>query len=190
MKKQRINTTISQKHHQILKKHAEKFGTQQSVLENALEALENNTNQSLGLPPDQEELWIRLTREIKDLFTLLQRDITKMLFETADIEQFREFVKNERPGEFAVEWYYDKPLKECTLQEIIDAVVIKLKIQGGADSINCIETENYYKINLTHSLGINCSKIVVIMDESVFESYGVKFETNYSERSVFFKIFK
>ncbi len=55
MKKYRINTTISLKHHQILKRHAEKFGTQQSVLEHALESLENNLNHpSPELSPEAE----------------------------------------------------------------------------------------------------------------------------------------
>jgi hypothetical protein len=190
MKKYRVNTTISQKHHTILKEYAEKYGTQQSVLEHALEGLKNNSNQSLGLPPDEEELWMRLGRELKDLFTLLQRDLTKQLFETADIERFREYVKNEKPSEFGIEWYYNKPLKECTLKEIIDATVIKLKIQGGADAISCTDNGSHYTINYTHSLGINCSKMVVAMDESAFKSYGVKYETHFSERSVFFKVFK
>jgi hypothetical protein len=55
MKKYRINTTISLKHHEILKRHAEKFGTQQSVLEHALESLENNLNHpSTELSPEAE----------------------------------------------------------------------------------------------------------------------------------------
>ncbi len=37
MKKYRVNTTISQRHHEILKKHTEEHGTQQRVLEYALE---------------------------------------------------------------------------------------------------------------------------------------------------------
>lgn len=190
MKKYRVNTTISPKHHEILKKHAEELGTQQSVLEHALEGLENNSNKVLGLPPEEEELWMRVGQEIKGVFTLLQRDISKMFFETADLERFGKYVENEKPGVFAVEWYYNKPLKECTLQEIINAVVIKLRIQGGADIVNCTETDNYYEINMTHSLGINCSKIVALMDENMFDTYGAKYETHCSERSVFFRVFK
>jgi len=86
----------------------------------------------LGLPLDEEELWIRIGREIKDVFTLFQKDFTKILFETADTEKIRDYITREKPAEFAIEWYYHKPLKDGTLKEIIDAVVIKLKIQGGA----------------------------------------------------------
>jgi hypothetical protein len=42
----RISTTISQKHWELLKKHAEKFETQQKALELALESLENSSKQS------------------------------------------------------------------------------------------------------------------------------------------------
>ncbi|OPX57178.1 MAG: hypothetical protein A4E25_02427 [Methanobacterium sp. PtaB.Bin024] len=190
MKKYRVNTTISQKHHEILKKYAEKYGTQQSTLEHALEGLERNSNEGLGLPPEEEELWMRIGREIKDVFTLLQRDITKQLFDTADLERFQEYTRNEKPAEFAIEWYYNKPLKECTLQEIMDALIIKVKIQGGTDNVTLNEETDYYTLNIAHSLGVNCSKIFIIMYESVFESYGAKYEAHFSERNVFFKVYK
>ncbi len=44
MKKYRVNTTISQKHHELLKEFVGKYGTQQKVLEHALESLKNNSN--------------------------------------------------------------------------------------------------------------------------------------------------
>lgn len=190
MKKYRINTTISQKHHAILKEYVEEFGTQQSVLEHALEGLKNNSNQSLGLPPEEEELWIRLGRELKEVLLLFQRDFSKILFETADIEQFSKYIQKEKPVEFAVEWYYGKPLKDCTLQEVMDAVILNIKIQGTSDSLSFKEYENGYNINLTHSLGIKASTMLEMMNGSVFDSYGVEFESHCSERSVFFKVFK
>lgn len=188
MKKYRINTTISQKHHAILKEYVEEFGTQQSVLEHALEGLKNNSNQSLGLPPEEEELWARLGRELKEVLLLFQRDFSKILFETADIEQFSKYIQKEKPVEFAVQWYYNKPLKECTLKEVIDAVILNIKIQGTSDSLSFKEDKDGYSINLTHSLGINASKMLEMMNGSVFNSYGVKFESHFSERTVFFKI--
>ncbi len=36
MRRYRLNTTISLKHHEILQKYTEKYGTQRSVLEQAL----------------------------------------------------------------------------------------------------------------------------------------------------------
>ncbi len=40
--KHRVNTTISEKHWEILKKHTGKFETQQKVLESALQSFEEN----------------------------------------------------------------------------------------------------------------------------------------------------
>lgn len=190
MKKYRINTIISQKHHAILKEYAEEYGTQKSVLENALESLKNNSNQSIGLPPEEEELWLRLGRELKDILLVFPRDFIKILYETADVEQFTKYIKNERPAEFAVEWYYNKPLKDCTLQEVVTAIIINMKVHGSFDSLIYKEDEISHDINLTHSLGFNASKMLEMMNRSVFDSYGVEFESYCSERSVFFKVFK
>ncbi len=46
MKKYRINTTVSSKHYGLLKKHAEKYASQQKTIEHALELLDNNPSQS------------------------------------------------------------------------------------------------------------------------------------------------
>ncbi len=72
----------------------------------------------------------------------------------------------------------------------MDAVILNIKIQGSSDSLTYKEDENSHDINLAHSLGINASKMLEMMNGSVFDSYGVEFESNCSERSVFFKVFK
>ena len=190
MKKYRINTTISLKHQAILKRQAEKFGTQQSVLENALESLENNLNHQSPELSTEEELWMRIYREIKSGMTLFQRDITKMLFETIDIQKLREFIKNEKPAEFALEWYYNKPIKEFSLQELINGIIVNTNIQGGAETVNYTEDDNDYKINITHSMGINWGNGITIFYESLLKSYEAKYECNFSERSVFIKVYK
>lgn len=190
MKKYRINTTISKKHHEILKKQAEKYGTQQSVLEHALEVLDNNLNHESHKLSPEGELWMRIYMEIKSGMTLLHRDVNKMLFETVDIEQFRELVKNEKPAEFALEWYHNKSIKEFSLQEMIDGIVIHTNIQGGADTVNYNQDENYYKINITHSMGINWANVIVMGYDSLLKSYGAKFESDFSERSIYMKIYK
>jgi hypothetical protein len=45
LKRHLIATTISEKHWELLQKHAKKYETQQKALELALEGLENNSNQ-------------------------------------------------------------------------------------------------------------------------------------------------
>lgn len=189
MKKYRINTTISLKHYELLKKYAEKLGTQQSVLELALENLNNNSKEILQLS-HEEEVWLKAFRELKGVLIYFQKDYAKILFETADMERTREYVNNEKPVEFALAYYYQKPLKECSLQEIIDAAVLNIKLGCLADSMNCTEDDDCYTINITHSMGINLAKLTIMMYESLFKSYGARFESDFSQRSIFFKIFK
>ncbi len=188
MKKYRVNTTISQKHHVILKELAEKYGTQQSVLEHALERLKNKDDQ--GELSKEEELWLQIYREMKDVLSLLQRDLVTLLFDTVDFQGYEDYIKKVNPALFAVEWYYNKPLKECTLQELVEGLIMNIKMQGTSDSINYTEDENSYTMNWIHNLGINCSKALVIMNEMVLESYGAKFEDHYTQRSIYFTIYK
>ena len=84
MKKYSLNTTISLKHHSLLKKYVEKCGTQQSVLEHALECLENTLNEGYELSPE-EELWISYAGV--NMACLVQKDFFKILMETADVER-------------------------------------------------------------------------------------------------------
>jgi len=188
MKKRRINTTISLEHYQLLKKHAEKHKTHQKVLEIALECLENNPEQNSPLTIE-EETWMRIGRELSHLSIIFTKNAAKMLLKTADMEHFRVYVKDQKPLEFAIEWLYQKPLKECSLQELIDGIVLNRSMLGQ-DSIDHTEDDDYYTIIMTHNLGINHAKLMVIEFESLFKSYGVKVESSFSERSVFLKIFK
>ena len=96
------------------------------------------------------------------------------------MEKFQDYIKKETPTEFALEWFYHKPLKECSLQELIDALLLKIKVQGGFDTLNCSEDDKCYSIDMTHNMGINCSLMNVIMYESLFKSYGARFESDYS----------
>ncbi len=189
MKTHRISTTISQKHWAILNKYAEKYNTQQKVLEMALENLEKKSEHNPTLSPD-EVLWMRIGSEIKSAFLLIQKDAGILFMENTDIERFREYVKDQKPSEFAFEWYYRKPLKECSLPELIDGIVLTLKIQGGSDSVEYTDESDHYKINMMHGMGLNLSKLTVIMYESLFKSYGAQAECHFSERSVIFKVYK
>jgi hypothetical protein len=65
LKNHRISTTISQKHWELLKKHAEKFETQQKAIETALESLERISKQIPALT-SEEKYWMRL-KKIKSL---------------------------------------------------------------------------------------------------------------------------
>lgn len=189
MKTHRISTTISQKHWALLNKYAEKYHTQQKVLEISLENLEKNIDYSPPLSIE-DEVWIRMGKEIKSTLLVFQKDYAKMMMETADIEQFKVYTAKEKPIEFAIEYYYRKPLKECSLKEIIEGMVLNIKVQNSSDSVTYTENNEYYTINIAHGLGINMSRMSVIMHESAFKSYGVRVESRFSERSIFFKVYK
>jgi hypothetical protein len=192
MKKYDIHTTLSPSHYALLNKFTEKYETKQKTLEKALEALDtlgHYSSQNLPVSPE-EKLWIRVGREIKETFFVFDKKGAKVLFETADIQSFREYVHDQKPVESAIEYYYRKPLNECSLQEIIDGVILNIKFQGSSDMVNCTDDGNYYTINIKHSMGLNFAMAMVIEHESLFKSYRVKTENHFSERSVFFKIYK
>ena len=187
MKKCRVNTTISEKHHELLKKHAKTYGTQQSVIEHALENMENDKNPELTV---EEELWARYYN-LRAVTAVLPRGLVKTLFKTGSVEQTREYFESaNNKFEGIVEFTYNKPPNECTLLEIIEAIVLIIKLQGSSDTINHTDEEDHYKINLTHSLGIFMSKVHTIVCEGLFKSYGAKVESHYSERTVYFKVYK
>jgi hypothetical protein len=189
LKNHRISTTISQKHWALLNKYMEKYHTQQNVMEHALESLEKNSEPRASRTKE-EELWFRIGMEIRGTLVIFQKDSTKILLDTADIERLREYAIKEKPIEFAIEYYYQKHLKECSLQELIDGIIINIKMQNSSAAIDYKDNGDSYTINVSHSLGINMSKLLVIMHESLFKSYGVRYECKFSERSIFFKIYK
>lgn len=188
MKKYRISTTISLKHWALLKKHMEKYETQQKVLEHALECLQNSSKHSPILY-SEEELWMQIGREAKAA-CIFQIDALKILIETVNIERFAEYIAQERPVQYELEFYYQKPLKECSLKDILDGIVINAKLSRMYDTINYTDDGDYYTLKITHNLGINNSKMLKIMYDSIFNSYGCKTESNISERSYFAKIYK
>lgn len=187
LKTHRISTTISQKHWELLKKNAEEFETQQKALERALECLENRSKHIQALA-EEEKLWMRLA-SVKTA-CLIQKDSLKMLMETSDIELQKEHVTKNKPIEYVIEYYFQKPLKECSLKEVIDGLVINARISNWFDTVDCTDDGSHYTLKLTHSLGINTSKLIKILDESVFKTYGVKAESTISEKTIFIKIFK
>jgi len=185
MEKHRIHTTISTKHYELLKKHVEKYGTQQSVLEHALEYFENYPYQNSELSPE-EELRVRVI----NVACIVYKDLLRILHETADIEKIHELIKSQRPVEFSIEFYFQKPLKECTLEEVVEGIVVNAKMVNWCDTVYSTNNKDHYTVNLTHGFGLNASKNLKLAHESLFKTYGVDFKTTISEKTVFMKIFK
>ncbi len=107
-----------------------------------------------------------------------------------DIELQKEYVSQYKPVEYTTEYYFQKPLKECSLKEVIDGIVINARISNWYDTVDYTDDDGHYTLKITHSLGLNTSKLVNIAIESVFETYGAKTENTISEKTVFIKIFK
>lgn len=185
----RLCTTISIKHWELLKKHKEKYGTQQKVIELALENLEKNEIQSPMLSLE-DQLRIRMCKELK-MICHLHKDLFFELLKTADFERIAETMIKLKLSEYQVVWYYQKPLKECSLKEVIDGIVITTKMGNWLDTINYTDDDHYYSLKVTHSGGsMNYSKGFKIFFESLFRAYGVKTQSEISENSLFMKVFK
>lgn len=187
LRKHRISTTISRKHWELLMKNVEKFETQQKVLELALENLENSSKYSPQLT-EEEKLCMRLIQA--KLPCLIERDCLKMLLETVDIELYRAFVARQKPIEYVLEQHFQKPLKECSLKEIIDGLVINCRISNWFDTVDYADDGSHYVLKITHRLGLNASKIMEMLIGSVFKTYGVRNESTISAGAIFIKAFK
>lgn len=189
MKKHHIHTTISEKHWAMLNKLTEKYETQRITLEKALENLESNPQSDTSLSME-DRIWAQCGRDFKRVIVIMHKDSYKTLLDISDIDRFVEYMANQIPMKSFIEYVSGKPLKDLTLKELLDAIVIKVKTQNTADMINYTDDGDYYTLVISHSLGLNHSKVLQIGKESLFNSYGVRTESRTTEKSVFIKIYK
>jgi len=187
MKNTRISTTISLKHTTILKRYLEKYGTQQSVLEHALENLDNNSIQSPPLSPE-EQLLRRFAADSS--FRTIMSGAFLWLLATADFELCEKLVENETPMVYTLEFVLQKPLKDCSLKEVMDGLVLVVRMSKWYDTFDYSDEGDYYMLKAYHSMGINGSKMSKMFGDNLFNTYGVKVETTIREKTVFFKIYK
>ncbi len=90
---------------------------------------------------------------------------------------------------YMIAMYYEKPLKECSLKEVMDGIVALSDIGKAFDSFNYRDDGDYYTIRITHSARtINYSNSTKILFETFFEAYGVKTQTEMSENSIFIQV--
>ncbi len=186
MHKNHLHTTLSDKHFELLKKYSEKFGTQQKALEFALESLENDTKRDLA---QDQQVWV-LTGKRTESACVLHKDAVRTLFEGADIKRIIKLLKTQKMAEHMVSWYYQKPLKKCSLKEVIDGAIFFFNEAKIFDTVNYVDCGNYYSLKMVHGIDIRTSKMFNIFIDSLFEAYGVKTESEISEKSLFMKIYK
>lgn len=185
--KNHLHTTLSDKHFEILKKHKEIFGTQKKVLEFALESLENNSKRNLAQLKD-DQVWM-LTGRGTESASVLHIDAFKVLLEGADVKNIIKIMKNQKMAEHMIAWFYQKPLKKCSLKEVIDGLIFFLKASKIADTVSYVECDNYYILKMIHGLHIGTSRMFSMWIATLFESYGLKTESEISEKSLFMKIY-
>jgi hypothetical protein len=49
--------------------------------------------------------------------------------------------------EYVIEFFYQKPLKECSLKEILDGLVFNAKICHLFDAVNYTDDGDHYTLN-------------------------------------------
>ena len=99
--KHRVSTTISQRHWELLQKHARKYETHQRAIEVALEILEYSSNKSQELTPE-EKLWLRLKRE--NVVCVFEKYAFKLLIENANVEPLQDIFNKQKLMESSLEY--------------------------------------------------------------------------------------
>ncbi len=189
MNKHRISTTISAKHWELLKKYTEKFESQQKALETALEGMENGSKQGAALT-HEEQVWLRIYREQKSFVCVLAKKVFEDLMDSADLEQLLKLMTMINFSDWLVSWYYQKPLKKCSLKEIIDGIVFITRMGNYLETVTYSDDTTYYTVRANHSLGMKGSKIFKVWFDNLFEAYGAKSESEISDNAIFIKVYK
>ncbi len=174
------------KHWEILKKHMETYETQQKVLEHALESLESGSRR--GAPGAEAEASLRSMTESSA--GPVQKYALMMLLDTIDFDRIREYIARVKPTVYALEYYYHKPLNECSLKEVMDGLVVTSRAIGWYDTAGYVDDGDHYTLTLTHSLGVNGSKVARMANEVVFDTYGARSETVVSEKGIVQTVYK
>jgi hypothetical protein len=124
----------------IITKACKKYETQQKALELALEGLENNSNQLPELTLGQK-FW--LVYESIDSVCCIQKGALRILMETVNLEQFAEYVIRKKPIECVLEYFLQKPLKECSLKEIVDGLTTVFRLSHLFEKVEYKDNNDY-----------------------------------------------
>ena len=185
----RLSTTISPDHWELLKKYLKQHKTQQKVLEAALDNLDNNLQHEQKLSPD-DKLWLRLGRDMGRFLFFHHKNYLPVFLEGADIMELEKMTSIMKPAEHMIEWLYEKPLKKCTLIEVIEGIIIISRIANVIETINYSDKGSHYFLNITHNLKFKGSQLHKLFYEDLFVSYGAKVESEISESGIYIKINK
>lgn len=193
LKKHRFSTTISEKHWKLLQKYAEKYETYQKTVEIALENLnhlESIKTHSESIPSHslEKDMWIRCY-SLKSI-CIVTKDSLQLLLQTADVEMMKKYMDETNILGYLLEYCMIKPLKELSIEEMVNTLTLILKLGNCYDSITCTENNYYYGLLFTHIMGIKGSKIFSYSFEKIFERNDIKCESILSDKSIYMKIYK
>jgi hypothetical protein len=99
-------------------------------------------------------------------------------------------VTKNKPIEYEIQILLQKPLNECSLEEVVNGLMIVFRTSHMFDTIDCKDNGDYYLLILTHSLGLNNSKLNLMTCKSLFITYGADIESKTSGNIIFIKVFK
>jgi hypothetical protein len=185
--KHRISTTVSSKHWMLLKKYTEHFETQQKALEFALENLDNAKHNNVLSPEDSIKAKYMGFQSVCHL----HKEIILELFRTADYDRLSTLLITMKIAESQLMLCYQKPLKDMSLREVMDGIVVTSRAGNWLESIEYKDDGNSYTLIAIHNyINSNYSNMFKIFFGSLFESYGVKTESSLTEHSLFMKIYK
>jgi len=174
------------KHWEILNKYRETYETQQKVLEHALESLDSSTRH--GAAKAEAEASPRPMTERSA--GPVQKYALMMLLDTIDFDKIREYIARVKPTVYALEYYYHKPLNECSLREVMEGLVVTSRAIGWYDTVGYEDNGDVYTLTLTHSLGLNGSEVARMANEVIFDTYGARSETVVSEKGIVQPVYK
>jgi hypothetical protein len=173
------------KHWEILKKYIEIYETQQKVLEHALESLDKNRT------PGAIKSDTKASRTmLEDSMAPVQKYAMVMLIESIDLDKIADYMVRVKPTVYALEYYYHKPITECSLKEVIDGLVTVSRVIGLFDSVECEDNGDHYTFKVTHSMGLNGSKVAQMANGILFDTYGISNDVVISDKGLVQTIYK
>jgi hypothetical protein len=188
MKKYHVHTTLSPRHREILDKYKEKYGTHQKVIEQALDRLDKGPK-NVPLPSEKGEIQAQFDDK-SGMMRLTLKEIMNIFIETADIDRFKTYTAERKPSEALVEYYCQKPLKECSLKEVMDTLATISQYAYWFDKVIYEDEDDRYMMKIYHSSGLNNSKVFEVIFGSLFKALEADYEIKISDRSLFIKVLK
>jgi hypothetical protein len=75
-------------------------------------------------------------------------------------------------------------------REVVEGIIFFGKMAHWFDTGTYTDEGDHYSLKISHSTGVNGSKVNEMLIDSVFKKYGVETDSTISERSIFIKVFK